>query len=85
MVPASAETETELLSRLAGVEAGADAQTITVRGQSFEVEAPYFAASGRWCRTVRTGGRSPRLACQADEGWVFVPRVVPSSALEQTP
>jgi len=82
VVPARAEPETELLARLAGAD---EAQTITVAGQQFEVEAPYPAASGRWCRTVRTGSRSPRLACEADGGWVFVPHVIPPTALEPAP
>lgn len=43
-------------------------------------DAPYFAASGRTCRTLlikRKGARDgrPRLACQDEDAWFFAPSV----------
>jgi hypothetical protein len=38
----------------------------------------YSAASGRLCRTVQSGAasqRSVRLACESEQGWIFVPDV----------
>jgi hypothetical protein len=75
VVPARAEAEEELLQRLDQVE---EARTLSLAGERFEIEEPYYAASGRFCRAVRSGDRSPRLACRAGDRWVFVPQVVPT-------
>ncbi len=48
-------------------------------------EAPYFAASGRTCRTVRIkrkgqrAGRT-RLACEDGDAWFFAPSVMGAGA-----
>ena len=67
--------EQELLARLGDIES---AQVVEVGDRVFEVDRPYHAASGRWCRGVRTGAGQPRLACQSDDGWTFVPQVLPT-------
>lgn len=65
----SSEEERELLSRLSTLPDGE-----AVHVGSFVLEPAYAAASGRRCRAVSTGhGR--RLACEAPDGWVFVPEV----------
>ena len=77
VVVAADGAEETLLARLPEV---ASAEVIEVADRRFEVERPYHAASGRWCRAVRVPGGEPRLACEADDGWVFVPQVVPTVA-----
>lgn len=85
VVAAAAQPETELLARLSQREQAPRGRTITVDDRRFELDPPYHAASGRWCRAVRSDDRTARLACETDDGWVFVPRVVPSTALEPAP
>ena len=72
VVPAGG-ADGELLARLAHLDG---AETLDVSGRTFSVDAPYFAASGRRCRAVRAGVDA-RLACESDDGWVFVPQVLP--------
>lgn len=67
--------EQELLARLGDIDA---AEVVEVGDRTFEVDRPYHAASGRWCRGVRSGAGQPRLACQTDDGWTFVPQVLPT-------
>lgn len=82
VVAAVEADETELLSRLASDDS---TQTIIVGDRRFEVAASYHAASGRPCRSILTDRGAPRLACRADDEWVFVPQVVPTSELEALP
>lgn len=67
--------EAELLSRLSDIE---DADVVEVGDRAYEVDRPYHAASGRWCRGVRSAAGEARLACQTDDGWTFVPQVLPT-------
>lgn len=76
-VPPVTEGERELLARLDDLPSG---DPVAFGGQSFLVEEPYTAASGRVCRsvTVRSvegAGVDVKLACQSDRGWSFVPDV----------
>lgn len=70
--------ERELLARMGQVPAN---EPVTFGGQTFVVDEPYFAASGRQCRsvTVRPTPEAERvevkLACEDDTAWVFVPDV----------
>lgn len=71
----ASDAERQLLARLDEVPPG---QSLEIAGHVYVAEAPYAAASGRLCRSVRVraGEReTPRLACEADQGWVFVPDV----------
>ena len=77
--PGAVEPETqgerELLARMESVPVS---RPVSFAGQTFIVDAPYAAASGRPCRSVRVeGGRDVqlKLACEEDTGWVFVPDV----------
>lgn len=72
--------ERELLARMERVPVS---QPVTFAGQTFVVDAPYAAASGRLCRSVRVeGGREValKLACEEGSGWVFVPDVFEGGA-----
>lgn len=74
--------ERELLARMGRVPVS---QPVTFAGQTFVVDAPYAAASGRLCRSVRVeGGRDValKLACEEDSGWVFVPDVYAGAGAE---
>jgi len=76
-VPAATEGERELLARLDDVPVG---ESVTVGGQTFVVDEPYTAASGRLCRSVTAHGPGHaaievKLACQDGDLWVFVPDV----------
>lgn len=78
--------ERELLARMESIPVS---EPVTFAGQTFLVDAPYAAASGRSCRSVRVeGGRDVelKLACEEDAGWVFVPDVFAegSAAASQT-
>ncbi|HJL18121.1 MAG TPA: hypothetical protein RMH99_20830 [Sandaracinaceae bacterium LLY-WYZ-13_1] len=73
-VVTAAASDSRLLARLAELE-GAD--SVQIDGRRYEVEAAYAAASGRTCRSVLPAGASPRLACESEDGWVFVPQVLP--------
>jgi len=70
-VEAANETDQQLLARMG--EPLADA--VVLGSQSYSVESPYHAASGRRCRAV-TSGSTRRLACEnPDASWVFVPDI----------
>lgn len=73
--------EQQLLAQLDGV---ALTGTVEVSGQSFRVDAPYEAASGRRCRGIH-GAAGSRLACTEQDGWVFVPAVLPTVSAEPAP
>ncbi len=74
VVEAATESEQQLLIRLSEVSAGAPME---VGGQVFVADPLYVSASGRRCRTVhaRGGEDGARLACETEDGWVFVPQV----------
>lgn len=64
---------------LAQLDEAAAGQSIEIGASMWVAEAPYAAASGRRCRSVRVRAgesESARLACEADDGWVFVPDVL---------
>ena len=50
-------------------------ESVDVSGLQVVAAAPYAAASGRLCRELRLD-EQPRLACDSDDGWVFVPVLV---------
>ena len=70
--------ERELLARMDDVPAN---ERVTFGGQTFVVDEPYFAASGRRCRSVTVRPTldaddvQVKLACEEGSGWVFVPDV----------
>ncbi len=78
--PAS-DLERAILAALPGLPA-ADAE-VEVEGRAVLAGAPYDAASGRTCRSVRVleaepGVEAAQLACHEQEGpWFFVPGVYP--------
>ena len=65
------DTERETLARLSDLPAG---DSVTIAGEQVTAGEPYHAASGRRCREVSLGGAA-RLACEQEQGWVFVPDV----------
>lgn len=76
-VPPATEGERELLARLGELPSE---EPVTFGGQSFLVEEPYTAASGRVCRAVTVRqvegqGVEVKLACQDGGEWAFVPDV----------
>ncbi|HHH28714.1 MAG TPA: hypothetical protein ENK57_10275 [Polyangiaceae bacterium] len=73
-VEAASEEERQVLRRIDGA-----TSTIEVGGQTYSLEPPYYAASGRRCRGV-LGGSGRRLACDSPSGWVFVPDLTTTSA-----
>jgi len=72
-VDAASDVERELLSRLSTLPAG---QSVVGSG-TFLLEPAYAAASGRRCRAIASIELpdARRLACEAPDGWVFVPDV----------
>lgn len=79
-VDPAGEDERELLGRLASLPG---ARSVRIGTHTFVLEPGYAAASGRRCRAVSTEGRR-RLACEGEDGWVFVPDVHGDSS-EATP
>ncbi len=63
--------ERELLGRLSEL---SEARSVRIGDRTFMLELPYAAASGRRCRAIANDGRR-RLACEGEDGWVFVPDV----------
>lgn len=82
----TSEQERTLLSRLDSLPSG---EPVTVDGGTYVVEAPYYAASGRRCRTLRAAGGTEslgsRLACEGEGGWYFVPNPFAARAELRTP
>ncbi|MCZ7681950.1 MAG: hypothetical protein M5U28_25425 [Sandaracinaceae bacterium] len=79
-VAAATGPDHELLARLGELPPG---EAVNVGDRVYEAEAPYTAASGRLCRAVRVrepDGARARLACEAEDGWVFVPDVLSGEA-----
>lgn len=74
VVQPSGTAEAGLLEQLAS---NPDPGTIAVGEQSFTLEPVYAAASGRTCRGVQSG-EARRVACEANDGWHFVPSVTGS-------
>lgn len=70
VVEPATEAERELLIRLSEL----PAESVRVGERTFRLGPVYSAASGRRCRLVMSD-ESRRLACQHDEGWVYVPDV----------
>lgn len=73
VVEATTDAERQLLARLAS----SDEQAVEHGG--LMASAPYAAASGRRCRQVIAADATMRLACESDDGWVFVPQVIGAS------
>ena len=68
--------DAQLLAQLDSLDAEG---SLTAGGTTYQVAAPYEAASGRSCRPVE-GPTGARLACNdADDGWSFVPGVLPTA------
>ncbi|MFK7991727.1 MAG: hypothetical protein AB8I08_37265 [Sandaracinaceae bacterium] len=65
--------DAQLLARLDEVSGEG---TLQVGGAPVAVETPYPAASGRVCRSV-----GERLACRSEDGWEFVPVVLPTAGV----
>lgn len=68
--------ERDFLARLDEIGAG---EAVRVGDCIYVADAPYAAASGRRCRPIRVRGGSAerqRLACESEDGWVFVPEVL---------
>jgi hypothetical protein len=73
-------SERELLERLPRLPSG----SVSKLGSTVVVaDAPYTAASGRTCRSLRVGAdgapRRERLACSDGKAWFFVPDVFASA------
>lgn len=73
-IDAASDVERELLSRLSELPAG---ESVRVGSGTFVLEPAYAAASGRRCRAIASVElpEARRLACEAPDGWVFVPDV----------
>lgn len=72
IVPAESEVDRNLLARLPSSVAD---EAVHVGDRVFVLHAAYASASGRRCVLVSEHGGSTRVACEAQQGWVFVPDV----------